>query len=210
MNLDFYCERVGPGFWAEPLNAITNFSFLAAAVWGLSRAKAPNQGFARQLSGLCAVVGLGSFLFHTFANSWTHLLDLIPIFIFTIVFVNFTFRSVLGLSKSSSWGLVGLLVIVMAGLEFGTPKFILNGSILYAPILMLLTAVSVLLRYRDSSQARIYLTITGIFFLSLVARTLDQELCDIIPWGTHFIWHLLNGTCLALMIQVSLNVSPRP
>jgi len=26
--LDIYCERVGSGFWDEPLNAITNISFL--------------------------------------------------------------------------------------------------------------------------------------------------------------------------------------
>jgi len=34
--MDGYCERVGPGLWAEPLNAVSNAAFLigAAAVQG--------------------------------------------------------------------------------------------------------------------------------------------------------------------------------
>jgi hypothetical protein len=29
--MDVYCERTGPGLLAEPLNAVTNASFLIAA-----------------------------------------------------------------------------------------------------------------------------------------------------------------------------------
>ena len=29
--VDLYCERLDPSFWAEPLNAFTNLSFLIAA-----------------------------------------------------------------------------------------------------------------------------------------------------------------------------------
>ena len=31
-QIDGYCERLGPGFWAEPLNALTNLAFLIAAL----------------------------------------------------------------------------------------------------------------------------------------------------------------------------------
>ena len=30
-TIDNYCERIGDGFWAEPLNAITNLAFILAA-----------------------------------------------------------------------------------------------------------------------------------------------------------------------------------
>jgi hypothetical protein len=33
--IDNYCERFGPGFWMEPLNAATNGAFLAAALYAL-------------------------------------------------------------------------------------------------------------------------------------------------------------------------------
>ncbi len=32
-TLDFYCERVAPGLWGEPLNAISNGAFWLAALW---------------------------------------------------------------------------------------------------------------------------------------------------------------------------------
>jgi len=33
--IDNYCERLGPGFRAEPLNAATNGAVLAAALYAL-------------------------------------------------------------------------------------------------------------------------------------------------------------------------------
>ena len=33
--IDNYCERLGPGLWAEPLNAATNGAVLAAALYAL-------------------------------------------------------------------------------------------------------------------------------------------------------------------------------
>lgn len=32
-EIDLYCERIYPGFWAEPLNAITNIAFIIASFW---------------------------------------------------------------------------------------------------------------------------------------------------------------------------------
>ena len=42
--IDIYCERVGPDFWAEPLNAISNAAFLVAAypAYGEWRRKTPD------------------------------------------------------------------------------------------------------------------------------------------------------------------------
>jgi hypothetical protein len=42
----------------------------------------------------------------------------------------------------------------------------------------------------------------GILVVSLTFRTLDDPLCDLVPFGTHFLWHILNGLMLALMIEV--------
>ena len=39
-HIDIYCERLGPGFWAEPLNATSNLAFIVSATllaWGLHR-----------------------------------------------------------------------------------------------------------------------------------------------------------------------------
>ena len=70
--VDIYCERLGPGFWAEPLNAVTNASFLIAAFicWRMAAARGRFHGMTRALILILATIGVGSFLFHTFAERW--------------------------------------------------------------------------------------------------------------------------------------------
>ena len=34
-HVDLYCERTGPEYWAEPLNALSNLAFIAAGLWFL-------------------------------------------------------------------------------------------------------------------------------------------------------------------------------
>ena len=81
--IDGYCERVGtdPNFWGEPVNAITNAAFLAAALWALHEARSRER--LDWSTGLLCVnvfaIGVGSFLFHTFATRWAVMMDVVPI-----------------------------------------------------------------------------------------------------------------------------------
>ena len=54
--------------------------------------------------------------------------------------------------------------------------------------------------YRSAS-GRLHLG-AGLLTLSLTFRTLDQASCAVLPIGTHFMWHILNATMLAWMIEV--------
>ena len=38
--------------------------------------------------------------------------------------------------------------------------------------------------------------------ISMFARSVDLPLCEIIPTGTHFLWHVINAIMLAWMIEV--------
>lgn len=196
MNLDFYCERLTTDFWAEPLNAWSNLGFFAAGIWGLWTSKKLKWGYPQTLSVLALVVGIGSFLFHTFANKATHLGDLIPIFVFTLVFVYFSFRHVLGLKTPLASLCSFLFVALMVAIEIKVPKAFLNGSALYLPPLATLLGIGF---FRKS---QLYRAAGGVFGLSLVARTLDMLVCDSFPVGTHFVWHLFNGVCLGIMIKI--------
>ena len=68
--VDLYCERLGPSFWAEPVNAISNVAFLIAAVAAFVkwRQAARDDLPALALIGVVFVIGLGSFAFHTLAT----------------------------------------------------------------------------------------------------------------------------------------------
>jgi hypothetical protein len=86
--LDLYCERTDAGFWSEPLNALSNGAFwLASAdIW---RRLGPGAGTdLRLLTGLIALVGLGSFVFHTVAQRWASVLDVAFIAVFVLYFIH--------------------------------------------------------------------------------------------------------------------------
>jgi hypothetical protein len=66
--IDLYCERTSPGLWAEPLNALSNLAYFAAA-WGVWRiARGTGDPGARLLVGVLVAIGTGSALFHAFAS----------------------------------------------------------------------------------------------------------------------------------------------
>lgn len=201
MDLDFYCERLGTEFWSEPINALTNLSFVIAGFWGIS--KKP-QSYPLYLSLLGLSIGVGSFLFHTFATKLTQWADLIPIFLFTLVFVFFTFEKVLNFKRLQAVLLSGIFVGFMVLIEILVPKSILGGSVLYVPALVTLVSVAYLTFNRSRSLSKLYGTVGAVFLISLVFRTIDELVCDVFPVGTHFLWHLLNGFAVGLMIHITL------
>jgi hypothetical protein len=129
--IDLYCERTDPGLWAEPLNALTNLAYFAAAwaVWRSGRDTA-DPGM-RVLIGLLVAIGAGSGLFHTLATPWTRVLDVTPILLFQLSFVWLYGRRFMDIAAAPLAGMVGVfLAVALAGRQF--PQ-LLNGSLSYAP-----------------------------------------------------------------------------
>lgn len=102
--IDLYCERVTPSFWAEPLNALSNIAFLIAAYAApdLWRREGKNDPIILALILVVAVVGLGSFAFHTIATRGDMLLDITPIGVFIYWYFLLALRRFLVLSWSVS------------------------------------------------------------------------------------------------------------
>lgn len=198
-NLDFYCERLTADFWAEPFNALSNIAFFVAGFWALYLSFKKSRIFGIFMSILLLLVGVGSFLFHTFADNRTHLLDLIPIFLFTMAYLFYSLRYYLKWSQVKSG--VGLVVIIslMVISEIFVPKSFLNGSSLYFPPLVMMFYVAF------QMNSLWYKRAAFVFTLSLVVRTFDATLCEWIPTGTHFVWHILNAVVLALLMKVYLD-----
>lgn len=206
--IDIYCERLGPGFWAEPVNALTNGAFLLAALVGAAAARRAGLRHPAlwALIGLAALIGVGSFLFHTVATPWAALTDVVPIWTFVALYL-WTFATrVTGIRPVALLGAAALaiaaLVALVAGLRrvLGPAAAALNGSEQYAPALLALVVFAVLLARRRHHLAPLVTGIAGLFALSLGFRTADMHVCDALPLGTHFLWHLLNGTVIALLL----------
>lgn len=197
-----YCERTDPSYWSEPVNALTNAAFLAAAAYCWPRT-AGDAG-ARLLCIILALIGIGSYLFHTHAEVWALMADVIPIQAFILVYLYLaTVRFF-----AAPWWAGALAVVAFIPYAALTARGLaavvgdLNGSIGYVPVPILIAAYAVVLQARAPETARGLAIGAGILAVSLAFRSLDNAVCGTLPLGTHFLWHVLNGVMLGWMILV--------
>lgn len=213
--VDIYCERTGPEFWSEPLNAVSNLAFIIAAIlpFAAMMRRGERDALLSVLCGLALCIGIGSFLFHTVAERWAGLADTIPILLFIVVFLFAAMNRLFGLRWP--WAIVaGVLAFAVSlsarniGLALAGGS--LNGSEGYFPALVLLGGSAVVLAVRGRPAARPVTLATVVFAMSLTARTADAGVCAQFPVGTHVFWHLLNGTMIGILLFTLLEHGRRP
>ena len=219
--IDLYLERTAPGLWNEPINALSNVAFLIAA-WIAWRAlqDSDQRGFMDYvLICLAACIGVGSFLFHTYANGQTELLDVIPIWTFVALYVATTVFRISNGNHLKTLRIM-LIVVVCVGIAFwATSADIstqspaeparLNGSLQYLPALVALWVFSIVTFVRRHPSRTLVIVASGCFTLSLGFRTVDLMTCGATGVGTHFMWHVLNGSMvLALLLALIRHVPP--
>ena len=200
-TMDAYCERVGMGVFAEPLNALSNVSFLLAAwaAWVLaSRTGALSAGI-RVLIALAASVGIGSILWHTVPTMLTLVLDSVPILIFIMWYIWLYARNVIGMQPV--FAVASAVVFLLATLLAIPFAGILHGAFVYTPGLIV-TLVLGVFHAREQTSARFtLLAAAGVYLAALFFRTIDNEVCPVLPIGTHFLWHLLIGLVTYLAMR---------
>ena len=204
-SIDGYCERLDAAFWAEPLNAVTNAAFLFAAALMWHRSRADRAPIVVLLIVILVLIGIGSFLFHTFATPWAALTDVAPIVLFILAYVFAANRYYWGLSPLLS-GVGVAAFIPYAALTIpifqALPFFEISAA--YWPVPLLIFGYAIGLSRSMPDTARGLAIGASILCLSLVLRSLDEPLCHHIPIGTHIWWHILNGIMLGWMIEVLL------
>jgi len=202
-QVDAYCERLGAGLWAEPVNALTNLAFVIMALWLWPRTQA--RPLARVLVVILGAIGIGSGLFHTAATRWAGLADVIPIGLYILTYLYAVNRDVCGWPVwLAALGTAAFIPYAMAVTPvFGMLPFLaISGFYWSVPLLIVIYALA--LRRRAPRTAMGLAMGAGILSLSLVFRSLDAALCAAFPLGTHFLWHLLNAVMLGWMIHVYL------
>lgn len=205
--VDNYCERLGPGLWAEPFNLVSNavFYVVAFVIWREAKTLAAEKRRPLEVAALLLLItGIGSSLFHSFATRWAEIADVVPIGVFLLYYL-WLFLAIL-------WGggrgtvVKGLLafgaVTAFFALTFTHPVF--NRSQTYFGTLVTLMAMGWLTRERVRHVSRYYWGAAGAFFLALTCRSIDMRLCPDWPLGTHFLWHTLNGIVTYLVLKAAL------
>lgn len=200
--VDLYCERTDAAFWAEPVNALSNLAFIAAALYGLAlwRRSGGRDRAVAVLAAIAGLVGLGSFLFHTVATPAAMLADVVPIALFIAMAFGVVLHRLAGLNGLAATVAAVAFTALSPILQrpFGP---LLGSSAGYAPALAALAVIGGWLWRQGVPGAGFLVAAAGVFAVSIAFRMADGAFCDALPLGTHFAWHLLNGAVLALVIR---------
>jgi hypothetical protein len=195
------------GLFAEPLNAVSNVSFLLAAwaAWVMAKRIGALSAGVRVLIAMAASVGVGSILWHTYPTMLTLILDIVPILIFIVWFIWLYTQNVVGMRPCSplhrlrrSWRRPSLpstcwrpprspRLHARVGGHAGARRVPREGT-----------------EGRPLRPARG----RGRLLAALFFRTIDNEVCPVLPIGTHFLWHVLIGLVTYLAMR-SLILSHR-
>jgi len=199
--MDAYCERVGPGLLAEPLNAVSNISFLLAAwaAWVLAKRTGTLSAGVRALIAIAASVGIGSILWHTYPVMLTLILDIVPILIFIIWYIWLYTRNVIGMRSPYALACAAaFLLTTFLAIPF---SHVLHGALVYTPGLMVTLVLGVFHATERTVARFTLLAAAGVYLAALLFRTIDNEVCPVLPIGTHFLWHILIGVVTYLAMR---------
>lgn len=202
-SIDAYCERIDPSYWAEPLNAVTNLAFVAAALLMLRRVWGQQMPLAVALCVLLLIFSVGSWLLHTHATVWAAAADTIPVLMFIVLGIYVMNYDFLGLSRSSAilatlafFPYVAAMATVFERLTF------FYASAGYWPIALLIGFYVILIWPMHRQTAIGLAWVGGLLSVALVFRSVDIAFCDAWPYGTHFIWHIVNAVTLFTLMEV--------
>lgn len=221
-----YCERgLDPSFWAEPFNAITNFGFIIAGIFTLrelaARPSAEGKLFRTLLVGNLFVIGIGSFLFHTYATAWASAADVIPIGVFMLAYLGYALHCFAGLPlliavpalAGFAWTIERAMTVQCDAIVLSLPLLAktncLNGSIGYLPALAAMLMIGAWLALRRHPAAPYILGASLVFIISISFRATDRIWCQNISFidkaiGTHFLWHCCNSVVLFLLVLAAV------
>ncbi len=212
-HIDEYCERTDFSFWAEPVNAITNFAIIFAGLMALHlyHKQFPLHGSHHRpnvllLIALVVIIGIGSFLYHTFATVWAGYADVLPILVFIYLYHAVFLRRILAMDYRqvlvyiTAFFLLSSIFITVFGQQT------LNGSIGYAPALLSFTVVWVAMKKLGRPGTRLFGAAAILFLASAIFRTIDNKICQFFPLGTHFMWHLCNSGVLYILLKLVIQL----
>lgn len=202
-QFDGYCERTDFSFWAEPLNAWTNALYVIGGVYMLWRCRRNGLPITQVLGVTLVLIGIGSFLFHTFATAWASLADVAPIGAFILVYLFAVNRDVIGMKWWVAVLATSLFAPYAAAVVWGAnqlPFFRISNFYWAVPLLLL--AYAPVVTRRNPATARGMVFGAALLSVSIAVRSVDEAWCHHWPHGTHIGWHFLNSIMLPKMIEV--------
>ena len=189
-----YCETPVGAFLfpAEPVNFYSNAIIVAfglvALLYALRRRLGPD---VVALAILLTLTGVGSFLWHGYRTPLSLALDVLPGLLFLFLFVYAWARRLMPVAYSVLF--LGTFLVLAYALSYALMALVPVSG----PPVGVVAAVVVSAAFLSVLSARRYGSIALVAVLSVAAslsafgfRTIDLFTCDLIPFGTHFLWHI--------------------
>ena len=208
----------------EPVNTVTNAAILIAAWFAYRYVKKSHVGFSGDLIlllFLLTAVGIGSALWHGLRTMWALQLDWIPgvlfLLVLTVVWIRQAFaRAWIGWIAGVA-GLILMIALSIVGVGFfGNALARITPNLRFAPMFATVTVFGIGmvtatgLKYgREAAVQGVLILLCGI--VAAAARSIDLMVCQYIPFGTHFLWHigLSTAACLGILLMVRIKKSRR-
>ena len=206
-----YCETGHPWlFMAEPVNTITNIFIIVAAILALREVWRARIGMPFDLAVLLFLLfatGIGSFFWHGFRSRVALAFDALPGLLFLFVMAGLWFRALFG-SLAGIAGALGLAALAVGAVALGRHyEAGLPPAFIFTPAFAVIALVGIALV--AATSRRFGGQIAGLGLLAIlcgvsaaVCRSIDLLTCRTIPFGTHFLWHILLSLAAYLSIAM--------
>lgn len=179
----------------EPWNAFSSLAIAAPAFYFLWKiCKNPKQySFLLLAIPFLMLNGIGSTLFHGLRTSRFFLImDYLPALIVTLMITVYFWSKVL-----PKWWMSFAVITPVFLMRFGVLDLLpgmngMNASYTISGISFLVPVFLILRKYEWRKSGKIILGAIC-FVLAIYFRQVDQEFTNIIPFGTHFLWHICTG-----------------
>jgi Alkaline phytoceramidase (aPHC). len=203
----------------EPVNTITNAAILIAAYIAYRHIKRSGQAFTTDLVLLLfflVSVGIGSALWHGLRTFWALQLDWIPGVLYLLVLTALWIRQLTGWI-TGLLGMAAMLAISIASVGyFGSSLAQITPNLRFAPFYVTVAAAGIIMvagTWRKFGAGTASLGIGALLFGigAAVARSIDMLACPVVPFGTHFLWHigLSTAACLGIFLMVRMKEAGR-
>jgi len=190
-----YTETAPDQFIVEPWNALSSLLYmLPALIWLWQLRKHYSQYKFIVFAGILIILGsLGSTLFHAFrASVFFLVMDVLPVAVLTLSLSVYFWHDVL-----KRWGYVILVIVPLFGVRF----LIFNAlpdnlaiNLSYALTGIMVTLPLFILLFQKKLVKTDFVLYTVISFgLALLFREMDSWEFQLLPMGTHFLWHAFSG-----------------
>ncbi|MBV8976186.1 MAG: ceramidase domain-containing protein [Alphaproteobacteria bacterium] len=198
-----YCETGHPWlFMAEPVNTLTNIFIIIAAILALREVRRARIGMPLDLAVLLFLLfatGIGSFAWHGLRVPLALAFDALPGLLFLFAMAGLWFRALFG-SLAGLLGAVGTIALAAASIflwrRYGPNMQGMPPAFGFLPAFFAIAALGFVLA--AVTRARFGAGVAALGFVAVLcgvaaatARSVDLLTCRTIPFGTHFLWHML-------------------